>query len=220
MSKRTTTLTENLYEYMLSVSLRDHPALAELRQETEKMPNGNMQVSPEQGQFMGLLARIIGASYYLEVGTFTGYSSISVGLALPDDAKIVCCDISREYTDIARKYWDKAGITGKVELRIGTALESLTSLLSEGAAGSFDMMFIDADKESYLLYYEEGLKLLREGGVMLVDNVFWGGSVAKEDATDADTEAIRKFNKALSNDARIDLSVLPIADGLSIVRKR
>jgi caffeoyl-CoA O-methyltransferase len=220
MANRTIELTDRLYDYLLKVSLREPPLLATLRAETAKLPMAGMQISPEQGQFMGLLAELIGTRRALEIGTFTGYSSLSVALVLPADGKLIACDVSEEYTAIARRYWARAGVAGKIELRLAPALETLRQLLAEGAAGSFDFAFIDADKREYDGYYEAVLKLLRQGGLMTIDNVLWGGAVADPRKRDADTVAIRALNKKLRDDSRISLSLLPIGDGLTLARKR
>ena len=219
MTTRTLNLDDALYQYLIDVSLRDHPVLAELREANRSHPRASMQISPEQGQFMQLLARIIGARRTLEVGTFTGYSALAVALALPEDGRVLTCDISLEYTDLARRYWDKAGVAHKIDLRIAPALETLDGLLTAGGAGSFDLAFIDADKTGYDAYYERCLQLLRTGGVIAVDNVLWSGRVARP-PEDADTAALQAFNAKLRDDGRIDLSLLPLGDGLTLARKR
>ena len=221
MSRTTLNLTESVYDYLLSVSLREAEVLRELREETASHPQANMQISPEQGQFMQMLARLIGAENILEIGVFTGYSSLAVALVLPENGRILACDISEEYTAIAQRYWKKAGVADKVDLRLAPALETLDHLLkTEHAAETFDMAFIDADKESYLQYYERTLKLLRSGGLLLVDNVLWSGLPADPEHHDAATDALRAFNTFLFQDERIDLSLLPLADGLTLARKR
>ena len=220
MANRTIDLTERLYDYLLKVSLREPPLLAELRAETAKLPDAVMQISPEQGQFMALLVELIGARRAIEVGTFTGYSALCVARALPANGKLVACDISEEYTSVGRPYWERAGVAGKIDLRLGPALDTLRSLLADGAAGSFDFAFIDADKKEYDDYYEAILELLRPGGLMAIDNVLWGGAVADSRKRDADTVAIRALNKKLRDDERVSLSLLPIGDGLTLARKR
>jgi predicted O-methyltransferase YrrM len=220
MANRTIDLTERLYDYLLKVSVREPPLLAELREETAKLPLAIMQISPEQGQFMALLVELIGARRAIEVGTFTGYSALCVALALPPRGKLIACDISDEFTSVGRPYWARAGVAGKIDLRLGPALETLRGLLAEGAAGSFDFAFIDADKKEYDGYYEAILKLLRPGGLMAIDNVLWGGAVADSRKRDADTVAIRALNKKLRDDERVSLSLLPIGDGLTLARKR
>jgi caffeoyl-CoA O-methyltransferase len=220
MSSRTIQMTDRLYDYLLKVSLREPPLLAELRAETAKLPMAGMQISPEQGQFMALLAELIGARRAIEVGTFTGYSSLCVALALPADGKLIACDISEEFTSVARRYWAKSGIADRIELRLAPALDTLKSLLAGGGAGSFDFAFIDADKTQYDAYYEAILKLLRPGGLITIDNVLWSGAVADGRKRDADTVALRALNEKLKGDKRISLSMLPIGDGLTLARKR
>jgi len=220
MSSRTIQMTDRLYDYLLKVSLREPPLLAALRAETAKLPMAGMQISPEQGQFMALLAETIGARRAIEVGTFTGYSSLCVALALPADGKLIACDISEEFTAVARRYWAKAGVADRIELRLAPALDTLKSLLAGGGAGSFDFAFIDADKTQYDAYYEAILKLLRPGGLITIDNVLWSGAVADGRKRDADTVALRALNEKLKTDKRISLSMLPIGDGLTLARKR
>ncbi len=219
MSDRTLNLDDTLYQYLLDASLREHPVLAELRALTHRHPLARMQISPEQGQFMALLVKLIGARSTLEIGVFTGYSALAVALALPQDGRIVACDVSREYTDVGRTYWDKAGVAAKIDLRLAPAVDTLDGLIAEGQAGRFDFAFIDADKTSYDAYYERCLTLLREGGLIAIDNVLWGGHVARP-AEDDDTAAIQALNRKLHGDARVDLSMLPISDGLTLARKR
>ncbi|HSQ69595.1 MAG TPA: class I SAM-dependent methyltransferase [Steroidobacteraceae bacterium] len=220
MSRRSIVLTDALYDYLLSVSLREPELLARLRQETARQEMARMQISPEQGQLMFLLLRLIGARRCLEIGVFTGYSSLVTALALPEDGRIVACDVSEEWTAVARRYWREAGVEPKIDLRIAPALETLDRLVEEGEAGHFDFAFIDADKESYLAYYERVLELLRPGGLLAVDNVLWSGRVADPEVSDPDTAALRHFNEALQRDERIDLSLVPIGDGLTLARKR
>ena len=220
MSSRTIVLNDALYEYLLSVSLREPDVLCRLREETAKMPQHNMQISPEQGQFMALLVELTGARKCLEVGTFTGYSTLSLALALPEDGKIVACDISEEFTSRAKPYWQKAGVAGKIDLRLGPALETLDALIADGESGAFDFAFIDADKVNYQGYFQRALDLIRRGGLILVDNVLWSGAVVDPARDDEDTEAIRAFNQACADDPRISLSLVPIGDGLTLARKR
>ena len=220
MSNRTIVLNDALYEYMLSVSLREPDVLCRLREETAKMPQHNMQISPEQGQFMALLVELTGARKCLEIGTFTGYSALSVALALPEDGQIVACDISEEFTSLAKSYWRDAGVAGKIDLRLGPALETLDALIADGEGGAFDFAFIDADKVNYLGYFQRALDLVRAGGLILVDNVLWHGAVVDPSRDDEDTEAIRAFNASLARDPRISLSLVPIGDGLTLARKR
>ncbi|MEM9805698.1 MAG: class I SAM-dependent methyltransferase [Cyanobacteria bacterium P01_D01_bin.56] len=212
-------LQSHLYDYLLSVSLREPEILAQLRQETEQHPDGDMQISPEQGQFMALLLRLISAKKVLEIGTFTGYSALCMALALPSDGRLIACDVSEEYTAIARRYWQIAGVADRIDLRLAPALETLDDLLTTGQSDTFDFVFIDADKTSYHDYYEKSLELLRSGGLIAIDNVLWGGAVADPDETDADTVALRNLNQALHHDDRIELSMLPIADGLTLALK-
>jgi predicted O-methyltransferase YrrM len=220
MSNRSIVLTDPLYDYMNAVSLREAPCLLALREETAAMSQHRMQISPEQGQFMALLARLTGARRCLEVGVFTGYSSLATALALPDDGRIVACDISEEWTAVARRHWRAAGVEQKIDLRIAPAVETLEALLAEEGEGGYDFAFIDADKGGYLGYYERALRLLRTGGLLLVDNTLWSGRVADPGVTDADTVALRQFNECLYRDDRIDLSLLPVGDGLTLARKR
>ena len=220
MSSRTIVLNDALYEYLLSVSLREPDVLCRLREETAKMPQHNMQTSPEQGQFIALLVELTGARKCLEVGTFTGYSTLSAALALPEDGQIVACDISEEFTSRAKPYWQEAGVARKIDLRLGPALETLDALIAAGESGAFDFAFIDADKVNYQGYFQRALDLIRRGGLILVDNVLWSGAVVDPARDDEDTEAIRAFNQARAGDPRISLSLVPIGDGLTLARKR
>jgi len=220
MSNRSIGLDDPLYRYLLQVSLREHPILAALREHTARLPEARFQIAPEQGQFMAWLAGAIGARRFLEIGAFTGYSSLVVALALPADGEVVTCDVSREWTDIARGYWEQAGVAGRIRLELRPALETLTQLRAQGAEGSFDLAFIDADKTAYSAYFEHCLALLRPGGIVLIDNTLWSGRVADPSAQDADTRAIRDFNQSLHGDERIELSLVPIGDGLTLARKR
>ena len=220
MSLRTITLDDRLYAYLIDTSTRETPLLAELREETAALPAAAMQISPEQGQFMALIARTLRARRYLEIGVFTGYSCLVVAQALPPEGHVVALDVSEEWTSIARRYWERAGISDRVELRLQPALVSLDELLTNKAAESFDLAFIDADKVNYVEYYERTLRLLRPGGVVMIDNTLWSGSVADQRITDDDTVAIRQFNSHVHEDQRVDLSLVPIGDGLTIARKR
>jgi predicted O-methyltransferase YrrM len=220
MTNRTIALTDSLYEYLIDVSLRESPTQLALREETATMPNAGMQIAPEQGQFMAMLAKLSGARRYLEIGVFTGYSTLAVAAALPDDGRVVACDVSEEWTSIARRYWRLGGVEGKIDLRLAPALQTLDGLLAAGQQGSFDLAFIDADKEGYLGYYERVLVLLRAGGLVCVDNTLWDGRVADPENADADTVAIRHFNEVLHRDERVDLSLVPIGDGLTLACKR
>jgi len=221
MSRRTLTLDDKLYEYLLGSSLREHPQLAALREATRDHPRANMQIAPEQGQFMQLLVRMIGARRTVEIGVFTGYSALAVALALPDDGRVLACDISDEFTRIGRPYWQRAGVAHKIELVLEPALHTLDARLATGEAGHYDFAFIDADKVSYDGYYERCLKLLRTGGLIAIDNVLWGGRVAYDDVAsdDADTAALQRLNDKLQSDERIELAFLPIGDGLTLARK-
>jgi caffeoyl-CoA O-methyltransferase len=220
MTNRTIALTDSLYEYLIDVSLRESPTQLALREETATMPNAGMQIAPEQGQFMAMLARLSGARRYLEVGVFTGYSALAVAAALPEEGRVVACDVSHEWTAIARRHWRAAGVDHKIDLRLAPANRTLDELLAAGQGGSFDLAFIDADKEAYLGYYERVLALLRPGGLVCVDNTLWDGRVADPEIADADTVALRHFNEVLHRDERVDLSLVPIGDGLTLARKR
>lgn len=220
MSNRTIAVDDRLYDYLCEVSLRETELMRRLRAETLAMPQAGMQISPEQGQFMALLVRLIGAERIVEVGTFTGYSALCMAAALPATGRLVACDVNAEWTAIARRYWAEAGVAERIDLRLAPALDTLDELIAGGEEGRFDFGFIDADKENYQGYFERVLALLRPGGLVAVDNVLWGGSVADPAKRDQDTEAIRAFNKALRGDVRIDLSLVPIGDGLTLARKR
>jgi len=220
MSTKTLNLTDSLYEYLLKHSLRESPFLYDLRQKTAALSESRMQISPEQGQFMQLLIELIGAKKTLEIGVFTGYSTLATALALPEDGKIVACDVSEEWTGIALDYWRKAGVAQKIDLRIAPALDTLNQLLADDQMGSFDFAFIDADKANTQQYYEMTLKLLRVGGLLAVDNVLWSGRVADPDQQQPNTKVIRAFNDMLHQDERVTMSLLPIGDGLSLARKR
>jgi len=211
-------MTEPLDTYVCDNWLREPDLLRELREETAERPNAGLQISPDQGPFMAMLAKVLGVRRYLEIGVFTGYSSLSVGLAMPEDGRIVACDISEDFTTTAQKYWSKAGLRERVDLRIGPASDSLSALMAEGA--EFDMAFIDADKSNYRDYYEKSLAMLRSGGLILIDNVLWHGRVIDPDLSDPDTVAILELNAFLKTDERIDLCLVPIADGVTMARKR
>jgi predicted O-methyltransferase YrrM len=220
MSNRTLSLDDRLYGYLLAKSLREPAALAKLRAETASHPRVNMQIAPEQGQFMQMLVRLMGARRTIEVGVFTGYSSLAVALTLPEDGRVLACDISEEYTAIARRHWQAAGVAHKIKLVLAPALETLDACLAAGEQDRYDFAFIDADKGGYHAYYERLLKLVRPGGLIAVDNTLWGGAVADPGDQDEDTRAIRDFNERLLADARIDLSLVPIGDGLTLARRR
>jgi caffeoyl-CoA O-methyltransferase len=219
MSTRTISLDERLHEYLIAHSVREHPVLAELREATRSHKHAGMQIAPDQGQFMALLVKLIGARRTIEVGVFTGYSSLSVALALPHDGSILACDISDEYTQVARKFWERAGVAKKITLVLAPAAKTLDAKIAAGESGSYDFAFIDADKTGYDGYYERCLKLLRAGGLIAVDNVLWGGSVARP-AQDDDTRALQAFNKKLHGDDRVDIALVPVGDGLTLARKR
>jgi predicted O-methyltransferase YrrM len=219
MSTAQTGVDEELAEYIRRVTLREPEILKRLREETAKLPNAIMQISAEQGQFMAMLIRMLGAKLTLEVGVFTGYSSTAVALALPAEGRIIACDVSEEYTSVARRYWREAGVEHKISLRLAPAVETLEVLLAEGRSGTFDFAFIDADKENYDRYYERALKLLRPGGLIAVDNVLWHGKVVDESVQDADTRAIRALNEKLHRDERVWVSLLSIGDGLTLAYK-
>jgi predicted O-methyltransferase YrrM len=219
MPKQSLGLDNQLYNYLLSVSLREPEILLKLRQETASHPRSTMQISPEQGQFMRLLVQLIGAKKTLEVGVFTGYSSLSVALALPEDGKIIAADVSEEFTAIARRYWQQAGVAHKIDLRLAPGLETLDALLATGEAGTFDFAFIDADKENYDGYYERSLQLIRPGGLIAIDNVLWSGQVANPQNQDESTQSIRALNEKLHHDDRVTISLVPIADGLTLAIK-
>ena len=220
MHKKAFGLDDSLYRYVLAHSLKEPDLLAQLRQETANHPQGRMQIAADQGQLMGLLVRLTGAKKALEIGVFTGYSSLSVALALPPEGRLIACDVSEEYTTIARRYWQAAGVADKIELHIAPALETLDRLLAAGQANSFDFAFIDADKGNYLNYFERTLQLIRSGGLIAIDNVLWSGRVADEHDQDKITNTIREFNATLYQDDRVMLSMLPIADGLTLALKK
>jgi len=220
MTNRSISLTDSLYEYLLSVSLREPELLRQLRGETAAYPEARMQIAPEQGQLMALLVRLMGARRCLEVGVFTGYSSLAIALALPDGGSIVACDVSEHWTAVARRYWDAAGVAHKIDLRLAPALETLERLLAGGEAGSFDFAFLDADKENYPQYYERLLELVRPGGLIVADNTLWSGRVADLANDEVSTVALRRFNEQLHRDERVDLSLVPVGDGLTLARKR
>ncbi len=220
MSDITINLTPILYAYLQKNSLRESEVQKLLREQTQKMSMGQMQISPEQGQFMGLLIELLGAHKTLDIGVFTGYSALSVAMALPADGKVVGCDINEEWSKIARRFWEKAGVADKIDLRLAPAAETLQQLLNQGEANTYDFAFIDADKANYPVYYELSLKLIRPGGLIAIDNVLFGGKVADEEYDDKNTVAIRNLNADIAKDQRVSMSMLPLGDGLTLVRKR
>ncbi len=220
MTDLTINLTPEIYTYLQRVSLREPKVLEKLREQTHKMSMFQMQISPEQGQFMGLLVELIGAKKTLDIGVFTGYSSLSVALALPPDGKVIGCDINGEWTKIARKFWAEAGVENKIDLRLAPAAETLQALIDQGEANTFDFAFIDADKLNYPVYYELVLTLLRQGGLIAIDNVLWGGDVADPSVQDDNTKTLRALNEKILRDERVTISMVPIGDGVTLARKR
>jgi len=220
MSNRTLQVTDEIYDYLLDVSLREPEVLKDLRDVTAEYPGARMQLSPEQGQFMGLLVRLMGARRCLEIGVFTGYSSLAVALALPDDGSILACDVDEEHTALAKTFWERAGVAGKIDLRLAPATDTLDDQIAEGRAGTFDFAFIDADKSSYRGYLDRCLELLCPGGLVAIDNTLWSGRLIDESDQTPDSCALRDFNRSLHADQRVDLSLEPIGDGLTLARKR
>jgi predicted O-methyltransferase YrrM len=219
MTLRQIQIDDRLFQYVLDHTLREHPAQAALREATRTHPHAGMQIAPDQGQFMALLMRLIGARWTIEVGTFTGYSALTVALALPADGRVLACDISDEYTRLGKPFWEQAGVAHKIELVLGPALDTLDARLARGEAGHYDFAFIDADKVNYDGYYERCLQLLRVGGLMAFDNTLWSGAVAKP-ARDDDTRALQVLNDKLHRDQRVDMALLTVGDGLTLARKR
>ena len=220
MSNNTIFLDEKIYNYLLEVSLDESGLLSRLRIETAELPNHNMQIGPEQGQFMALLVRLLGVEKALEIGTFTGYSSLCIAGALIPGGRLVTCDVNAEWTGVAKAYWAEAGLEDRIELRLAPARETLDALIAEGGAGTFDFAFIDADKAGYDAYFEGALTLVRPGGLICIDNVLWSGAVADASVNDEDTRSLRALNRKLHRDQRVDISLLPIGDGLTLVRKK
>lgn len=220
MPKRYIENGTEIYDYLIAASSRESDLQKALRKETALLPDARMQITPEQGQFMALLVKLIGARVALEIGTFTGYSALSVAEALPEDGKLIACDVSEEWTRMGRVYWAKAGVANKIDLRIGPAIDTLDTLEKTEFAGAVDFAFIDADKTNYDRYYEACLRLLRVGGLIVVDNALWGGQVADSSFQDEDTRAIRAMNEKLRDDSRVDTSLLPVGDGIYLARKR
>jgi caffeoyl-CoA O-methyltransferase len=213
-------LPDDVYQYLLSVSLREPPILRRLREETARLPNARMQIPPEHGQFMAFIVQLLGVRRALEIGVFTGYSSLAVALALPTDGRLVACDISEEYTAVAHRYWQEAGVDHMIDLRLGPALETLNAMLAPARRPVFDFAFIDADKANYEGYYECALELVHSGGLVMIDNTLWSGRVADPSDNDPDTVALRAFNKKLHADSRVTLSMLPLGDGVTLALKR
>jgi predicted O-methyltransferase YrrM len=220
MSDRRLVVTDDIHHYILENSLREPGVLARLREETSKLPHATMQIGPEQGEFMALLVKLINAKRCIEIGVFTGYSALVVALALPEDGKIIACDVNEEWTSIGRRYWLEAGVAHKIDLRLQPALKTLDALVAAGESASYDYAFIDADKPNYDAYYERVLQLLRPGGLFLIDNVLWSGKVADPEAADKETMLFKKLNAKLHKDERVDISLLGIGDGLTVGRKR
>ena len=220
MTNRSLNLDDALYQYLLDVSLRESPLLKRLREETAQLPTARWQIAPEQGQFMALLVQISGARKILEIGTFTGYSALCMAQAMPADGRLICCDLPGEYNAIAERYWHEAGVAERIDLRLAPALETLSALERGGQSESFDLIFIDADKANYRVYLEHALVLVRQGGLIMFDNVLWSGRVLEQSPESADTRAIQALNRGLLRDSRIDLSLLPLGDGLTLCRKR
>lgn len=216
---RTLSIDDTLYRYIVDHSAREHPAQVALREATRRHPHAGMQIGPDQAQFMALLVKLMGARRTIEIGVFTGYSALSVALALPDDGRVLACDINDEYTRVGQPFWQQAGVAHKIDLRLQPAIATLDERLAAGEAGRYDFAFIDADKSSYDAYYERCLQLLRTGGLIALDNTLWSGEVAKK-ATSEDTAALQALNDKLHHDERIDLSLLTIGDGLTLARKR
>lgn len=219
MSNRTLSIDDRIYGYLCDVSINETELLRQLREETAQLDYAVMQISPEQGQFMSLLIKLMGAKRAIEIGTFTGYSSICVASSMPDDGKLICCDISPQWTSVAEKYWSLAGLDDKIELYTQPAELTLQMLLDDGAEKSFDFIFIDADKQNYIMYYEMALRLLRKGGIIAVDNTLWSGAVADPENIEPGTRAIRRFNDMIKEDSRVSKSLLTIGDGLTLILK-
>jgi caffeoyl-CoA O-methyltransferase len=220
MTNKTIGLSDELAAYVVEVGAREPDVLVRLREETAAMPQHSMQIAPEQGAFLALLVELIGARRCIEVGTFTGYSSTAVARALPGDGRLVCCDVSEEWTSVARRYWQEAGVADRIDLRIGPAGETLDSLLEGGEEATYDFAFVDADKAGYDGYYERLLRLVRPGGLIAFDNTLWGGAVLDQDPDDEDTRALQALNAKLAGDERVSLCLLPVADGVTLARRR
>jgi len=220
MSNTTIGISDELAAYIVKVGTREPEVLARLRDETAEIPQHGMQIAPEEGAFLAMLVELTGARRCIEVGTFTGYSSTAVALALPEDGLLVCCDVSEEWTAVARRYWDRAGVAEKIDLRIAPAADTLDQLLADGEQAAYDFAFVDADKTGYDGYYERLLRLVRPGGLIAFDNTLWGGKVLEQDARDADTRAIQALNAKLADDERVTLCLVPLADGVTLARRR
>ena len=220
MSRISLALSDELHQYVIDKGTRETPAQKALRKVTANHPWAGMQIAPEQGQFLQLLVSLLGAKKIMELGVFTGYSSLSMALALPDDGKLIACDVNEEYTNTAKEFWAEAGVANKIELVLAPALDTMQARIDAGEAASFDLIFADAVKEEYLDYFEQGLKLLRTGGLITIDNTLWNGSVIDQSNQDADTAAIRELNQFVQQDPRVDMCLLPIGDGLTLARKR
>ena len=220
MGKHTLTITDTLYDYLLTVSLHETTVQRELRMATDEMKEAMMQISPDQGQFMALLVKLINAEKIIEVGTFTGYSALTLAQALPQQGKLIACDINEEWTTMAQRYWQQADVAHKIDLHLAPARDTLTALIKDGQQETYDFAFIDADKQNYKHYYESCLQLIRPGGLIAIDNVLWGGSVADTADQQPDTIAIREFNRFINDDDRVEISLVPIGDGLTLARKK
>ena len=220
MSRKNIVIDERLQAYLHQYTLREPPLWSELRAETARLPEFNMQIAAEQGQFISWIVETIGARNAIEIGVFTGYSGLCIAKALPENGKLIACDVNREWTRIAERYWQAAGLANRIELQLRPALETLAKLVESGAAGSFDFVFIDADKINHRAYYEHALVLLRAGGVVMLDNALWDGAVAEENPADADAAALRALNRFIRDDGRVSMSLLPFADGIMVATKR
>ena len=220
MSNKTLAINDSIYQYLLDHSLREDKVLESLRKETMTLEMARMQIAPEQGQFMAMLLSLLGARKVIEIGVFTGYSTLSMAQVLPEDGLIVACDLNEEWANMGRKYWQKAGVEQKIKLCMAPAKDTLGKMLDNGEQGQYDFAFIDADKENYVIYYDQCLKLLRPGGLLAIDNVLWDGNVADLTKQDEETQAIRALNQHVYNDQRVDLAMVPIGDGLTLARKR
>ena len=220
MSRQLIEMTDHLYAYYHTVCMREPELLARLREETGRLDRAVMQISPEQGQFMSLLTELMGTKKALELGSFTGYSALCIALALPADGRLICSDVSEEWTAMARRYWEEAGVADKIDLRLAPGMETTQALLDGGEAGSFDFIFIDADKDNYEAYYERAVGLARPGGLIAIDNVLWSGRVADQSEQSETTQIMRRINARVHADKRVSMAMLPLGDGLTLARKR